>query len=121
MKERVTVVTGEKGAFVADTVSGDLTFYENGTVATEWESMAAFRGRLRGQHDPLRHRQARAAARSSTRRSATRSWALRNDIVTMREGLDTLAVAEAVLESATQSGRWSSRRLVTAPPAFEGR
>src|SRR6185312_7073056 len=44
MKERLTVVTGEKGAFVADTVTADLTFYENGTVATEWDSIGAFRG-----------------------------------------------------------------------------
>ena len=32
MKERVTIVTGEKGAFVADTLTADLTFYANGTV-----------------------------------------------------------------------------------------
>ena len=30
MKERVTVITGEKGAFVADTLTADLTFYANG-------------------------------------------------------------------------------------------
>ena len=33
MKERVTVVTGEQGAFVADTLTADLTFYANGAVA----------------------------------------------------------------------------------------
>ena len=33
LKERVTVVTGERGAFVADTLTADLTFYANGTVA----------------------------------------------------------------------------------------
>ena len=31
MKERITVVTGERGAYVADTISADLTFYANGT------------------------------------------------------------------------------------------
>ncbi len=36
MKERVTVITGEKGALVADTLSADLTFYENGVIPTEW-------------------------------------------------------------------------------------
>ena len=30
LKERVTVITGEKGAFVADTLTADLTFYANG-------------------------------------------------------------------------------------------
>src|SRR5690606_21121906 len=44
MKERVTVVTGEKGAFVADTATGDLTFYANGTIPLEWESVSSFRG-----------------------------------------------------------------------------
>ena len=37
LKERITVVTGERGAFVADTLHGDLTFHENGLVATEWD------------------------------------------------------------------------------------
>ena len=32
LKERVTVVTGERGAFVADTLTADLTFYANGVV-----------------------------------------------------------------------------------------
>src|SRR5690606_24817302 len=44
MKERVTVVTGEKGAFIADTSTGDLTFFANGTIPVEWESVSSFRG-----------------------------------------------------------------------------
>ena len=46
MKERVTIVTGEKGCFVADTLTADLTFYANSSVATipAWEAMQAFRG-----------------------------------------------------------------------------
>jgi len=99
MKERLTIVTGEKGAFVADTVTADLTFFENGTVATEWESMAAFRGVSEGnvtrlaipKPEPLR-----------TEHEAFRDavLGLRSDVVTMQEGLDTLLVAEAVLRSA---------------------
>jgi UDP-N-acetylglucosamine 3-dehydrogenase len=108
MKERLTIVTGEKGAFVADTITADLTFFENGTVATEWESMAAFRGVSEGnvlrlaiaKPEPLR-----------TEHEAFRDavLGLRSDVVTMREGLDTLRVAEAVLESAT------TRQLVKVP------
>lgn len=100
MKERLTIVTGEKGAFVADTITADLTFFENGTVATEWESMAAFRGVSEGnmtrlaipKPEPLR-----------TEHEAFRDavLGLQSELVTMREGLDTLRVAEAVLESAT--------------------
>ena len=31
-KERITVVTGERGCFVADTLTADLTFHENSSV-----------------------------------------------------------------------------------------
>jgi UDP-N-acetylglucosamine 3-dehydrogenase len=99
MKERLTIVSGEKGAFVADTMTADLTFFENGTVATKWESMAAFRGVSEGnvirlaieKPEPLR-----------TEHEAFRDavLGLPSDVVTMMEGLDTLRVAEAVLESA---------------------
>ncbi|AIY01261.1 putative oxidoreductase [Arthrobacter sp. PAMC 25486] len=99
MKERLTVVTGEKGAFLADTVTADLTFYENGTVATEWDSIGAFRGVSEGnvtrlaipKPEPLR-----------TEHEAFRDavLGLYSDVVTMAEGLETLVVAEAVLESA---------------------
>ena len=48
LKERITVVTGERGAFVADTLHGDLTFHENGLIATEWDRVASFRGVTEG-------------------------------------------------------------------------
>ncbi|WP_308468863.1 Gfo/Idh/MocA family oxidoreductase [Rathayibacter soli] len=102
MKERVTVVTGTRGAFVADTLSGDLSYFENGTTTTEWDSVAAFRGVSEGsmtrfaltKREPLRleHEAFRDAI-----------LGIRNDIVTMREGLETVRVAEAVLQSAAQS------------------
>src|SRR5690349_3880585 len=44
LKERVTVITGERGTFVADTITADLTYYANGTVPTTWDSLAKFRG-----------------------------------------------------------------------------
>src|SRR5690554_5232339 len=43
-KERTTIVTGEKGALVADTLTADLTFYENGVVQDQWAGISAFRG-----------------------------------------------------------------------------
>ena len=103
MKERVTVVTGERGAFVADTIGGDLTFFENGTVNnTEWESVMAFRGVSEGtmlryalaKREPLRleHEAFRDAILGRG-----------GNIVTMREGLENIRVAEAVLTSANQS------------------
>jgi predicted dehydrogenase len=99
MKERLTIITGEKGAFVADTLSADLTFYANGSVPTEWSHLAGFRGVSEGdmvrysfpKPEPLRTEHelfARAVRGEDT------------GIVTLREGAQTLAVAEAVLESA---------------------
>lgn len=98
LKERVTIATGEKGSLVADTISADLTFYENGILETAWDSIAAFRGMSEGRmiryaltkREPLRveHEAFRDAI-----------LGIRHDVVTMREGLETLRVAEAVLES----------------------
>jgi predicted dehydrogenase len=99
MKERTAIVLGERGAFIADTISADLTFVENGTFQTEWESMAAFRGVSEGsstrfalaKREPLKmeHEAFRDAVLGKSM-----------NIVTMAEGLETLRVAEAVLESA---------------------
>lgn len=101
MKERVTVVTGERGAFIADTIGGDLTFYENGTVETEWDAVTAFRGVAEGsviryalkKREPLRieHEAFRDAIVDGA-----------PGIVTMTEGTTTLGVAEAVVRSAAE-------------------
>ncbi|GAA2040790.1 Gfo/Idh/MocA family oxidoreductase [Agromyces tropicus] len=109
MKERVTVVTGEGGAFVADTLTGDLTFHENGTIDTEWDSVATFRGVSEGsvvryaiaKREPLR-----------VEHEAFRDAILGRDshVVTLEQGLATLRVAEAVLESAREN------RVVAVPP-----
>lgn len=99
MKERVTVITGERGAFIADTLSADLTFYANGSVVSEWDELARFRGVSEGdmvryaisKPEPLRleHEAFRDAVLGKG-----------NDVVTMHEGVQTVRVAEAVLESA---------------------
>lgn len=99
MKERVTVVTGEKGAFVADTSTGDLTFFANGTIPLEWESVSSFRGVSEGnvtryafaKREPLKveHEAFRDAVLGEP-----------SDVVTMEQGLRALAVVEAALESA---------------------
>lgn len=99
MKERITIATGEAGAFVADTGTGDLTFYANGTFPLEWESVTAFRGVSEGdmiryafpKREPLRVEL--EAFRDSVLGHDT-------DLVSMREGLRTLAVVEGVLRSA---------------------
>jgi len=99
MKERVTIVSGETGTFVADTSKGDLTFYANGTFPLEWESVTAFRGVSEGdvtrfafpKREPLRveHEAFRDAVLGKE-----------SDVVTMEQGLRTLAVVEGVITSA---------------------
>lgn len=103
MKERVTVVTGDRGTFVADTLTADLTFHANGEVQTTWDDIAQFRGVSEGdvvrfaisKPEPLltEHKKFRDAV-----------LGLEADIVTMRQGLATVAVAEAMIESA-RTGR----------------
>lgn len=100
MKERVTVITGEKGAFAADTLTADLTFFENGVVPTQWNEVAQFRGVTEGnttrfayaKPEPLRveHEQFRDALLG-------RDGA---DIVTLQQAAATVAVANAAAESA---------------------
>jgi predicted dehydrogenase len=101
IKERVTVITGERGAFVADTLTADLTFFANGTIATEWESLAKFRGVSEG--DMVRY----AIAKPEPLRTEHEAFrdavlGLESDVVTMRQGLATIAVAEAALRSARE-------------------
>ncbi|WDF32406.1 Gfo/Idh/MocA family oxidoreductase [Arthrobacter agilis] len=99
MKERLTVVTGEKGAFVADTLTADLTFYENGTFTTEWEAVSNFRGVSEGNITRLALTK-REPLRSELEAFRDAVLGLADNTVTMREGLSTLRVAEAMIESA---------------------
>ena len=48
LKERVTVVTGERGTLVADTIAADLTFFSNGLAPVSWDALASFRGVVQG-------------------------------------------------------------------------
>ncbi|MFD9867950.1 Gfo/Idh/MocA family protein [Streptomyces niveus] len=99
LKERFTSVTGERGCFIADTLTADLTFYSNAAVTTEWEALRAFRGVAEGdmiryaipKREPLlvEHELFRDAVLGES-----------HDICTLRQGLRTVEVAASVLESA---------------------
>ena len=103
LKERSTVVTGARGAFVADTLSGDLSFYANGAVRTEWEAVSVFRGVSEGditqfaiaKREPLlvEHESFRDAVAGKT-----------SEIVTLEQGLRTVEVAAATLQSVSEGG-----------------
>jgi len=103
MKERVTIATGEAGALIADTGTGDLTFYANGTFPLEWESVTAFRGVSEG--DVIRYAfPKREPLRVELEAFRDAVFGHDTDVVTMEQGLRTLAVVEGVLESA-RTGR----------------
>ncbi len=112
LKERVTVITGERGALVADTLTADLTFYANGTVATSWEDLAQFRGVSEG--DVVRYAIAKPEP-LRTEHEAFRDAVLGKDadVVTMRQGMAVVAVAEAVLRSAATGA------VITLPAAVD--
>lgn len=113
LKERVTIVTGENGCFVADTLTADLTFFANGSVATTWDAIAKFRGVSEGdmvrfaiaKPEPLR-------VEHEAFRDAVLGKAA--DIVTMRQGLATVAVADAVLRSAADGTTVTVKQPVAA-------
>lgn len=98
MKERVVVVTGGKGTFVADTLTGDLTLHENGAFAVDWESFASFRGVTEGtvtrfaypKKEPLR-----------SELEGFRDAIVQNgdDYVSLAEGVRVVEIADAMLLS----------------------
>lgn len=99
VKDRTVTINGERGTFTIDLLAADLTFAENGTVATEWSDISRFRGVSEGnltryaiaKPEPLRteHEQFRNAVRGEDA-----------DIVSMAEGASVVQVAAAVLDSA---------------------
>ncbi|MFV0426568.1 MAG: Gfo/Idh/MocA family protein [Beutenbergiaceae bacterium] len=101
MKERLTVVTGERGTFVADTLLADLTFFANGVVQTTWEDVAQFRGVSEG--DVIRYAIPKPEP-LMVEHQAFRDAVLgkESDIVTMRQGSTTVTVAEAALRSSSE-------------------
>lgn len=98
-KERVITVTGERGCFIADTLTADLTFYANGQIQMEWEQISMFRGVSEG--DMVRY----AIPKPEPLRTEIESFrnavlGKGNDVVTMQEGVAVVRVAEALLASA---------------------
>jgi UDP-N-acetylglucosamine 3-dehydrogenase len=93
-KERTTIITGEKGALVADTLTADLTHYKNGVIQNTWDDISRFRGVSEGdvtrfaldKKEPLRaeHEAFRDAVASGDP----------SGIVTLAEGTNVVKIAE---------------------------
>jgi predicted dehydrogenase len=108
-KVRRTRVLGERGMFEADTLTGDLLFYENAEVGIAWSTAQQFRGVSEG---------------NVTRYALPRDEPLRveletfldlvqgdptADVVSLARGVEIVQIAETVIESAR-----SGQTLATA-------
>lgn len=100
-KRRQTTVVGDRGAFIADTLSADLTFFENGEVATEWDAISRFRGVSEG--DMVRYAFPKPEP-LLVEHTAFRDAVLgeSDEVVTMRQGLAAVDVAAAMITSARE-------------------
>jgi predicted dehydrogenase len=99
LKERVTVVTGERGTLVADTIAADLTFYANGLAPVSWDTLASFRGVVQG--DVTRYAIAKREpllVELEAFRDAVLGHGSR--IVSIEDATGTVEVAEALLRAA---------------------
>lgn len=93
-KERSTVITGEKGVLVADTLTGDLTHFENGRLRVSWDQAAAFRGVTEGDMTrfALERTEPLLAEHQAFRDSVLAGEPL--GIVTLAEGTRVVEIAE---------------------------
>jgi len=115
-KVRRTRVLGERGMLVADTLTADLSFYRNGSVTSDWSAAQALRGVSEG--DMTRYALARREPLLVELETFCDLVAGDTDaaVVTLSEGLDTVVVAEAALESA-QAGSTVRLDVLERPDA----
>jgi len=96
-KERNITVIGDKGALVADTLTADLTYFQNATTTSSWDNVSTFRGVAEGdvirfainKVEPLlaEHRAFRDAVYSGKS----------DGIVTLEDGLAAVDTAEHMI------------------------
>jgi UDP-N-acetylglucosamine 3-dehydrogenase len=100
-KVRRTRVLGERGMLVADTLRADLSFYANAHVTTQgWPAMQALRGVAEGDMTRYALERREPLAVELEEFCALLRGEDGAAVVTLEEGLETVAVAEAVLASA---------------------
>jgi predicted dehydrogenase len=98
VKRRGVTVLGEKGAFVADLLTGELRFHSNAdVVGTEWDQLAILRGVSEGdtvtyafsKREPLvvEHEAFRSAVANGHAEG----------VVTLEEGVEILRIAETII------------------------
>jgi len=95
-KERVTVITGENGVLVADTLTADLTFFENGRIQVAWDP-GEFRGVSEGDSTrfALTRKEPLLAEHEAFRDSVLAGEP--RGIVTLAEGTRVVEIAERLV------------------------
>lgn len=98
-KERNTTVIGDKGALVADTLTADLTFYENAKFQNTWESVSSFRGVSEG--DVIRYALNKVEPLLAEHLAFRDAVKNRNNegIVTLADGLAAVQIADQMILS----------------------
>jgi UDP-N-acetylglucosamine 3-dehydrogenase len=93
-KERTTIITGEMGALVADTLTADLTHFKNGLIQSTWDRVSSFRGVTEGDvtRFALERREPLLAEHEAFRDSVLAGTP--QGIVTFAEGTDVVRIAE---------------------------
>lgn len=97
VKRRSVSVLGEKGSFVADLLAGDLFFYANADVGSQWDQIAQLRGVSEG--DMVRYafpkREPLAVEHEAFRAAISGGDA--EGVVSLAEGVEILEVAEKII------------------------
>jgi len=99
-KVRRTRVVGERGMLLADTLTADLTFFENAHVASDWERAQDLRGVAEG--DTVRYALAKREP-LLVELETFLDWIERGDgdgVVTLAEGVEAVRCAAGALDSA---------------------
>ena len=101
LKERKTIITGEKGTFVADTLRSDLTFYENGSIVNTQREIAHFKGVTQGETTIFAFERPEALL-VEHQEFVKAVNGLESNIVTLAEAMETVRVAEAITSSSKE-------------------
>ena len=98
-KERVTTVLGQNGLLIADTLAGDLFFFENGVSPVSWDRLSLFKGVSEGpMHKYETPKKEPLLAEHEAFQEALRTRDTSN-VVTLADGLSVLEVATRLIEA----------------------
>jgi UDP-N-acetylglucosamine 3-dehydrogenase len=98
-KERVTSVLGENGLIVADTLTGKLSMYENGTSVNPWDESSVLQGVSEGDVHELAVSKVEPLVREHRVFQSAITGKADNELISIRQGLEVLKVAERILSA----------------------